>query len=106
MASPFPDKLSSVALGTGAPYGWALTHIEHAELNGGGIRDQTHLSAQGINLTHNLTFGNATHGRIARHLPNLVHVHRHQAGLRTHVGCCTGSLAACMSTSDDNHIVV
>ena len=104
-STPFPDELPSVALGTGTPYGRSFTNVQHPELDGSGIRHETHLTSQGIDLAHNLPLGNTTNGRVARHLGNLVHVHRHQTGLSTHVGAGTGCLATCMSASDDNHII-
>ena len=105
MPAPFPDKLSSVALSPRTPNGRPLADIQHPELYRGGIRHQTHLSTKSIYLSDNLSLSNATNGRIARHLCNLVHVHRHQTGLSTHIGTGAGCLATRMTSSNDNHIV-
>ncbi len=74
---PGPDELATVALCTRAPHGWAFRAVEHAELNGGLVRHDTHLSSQCVDLAHNLSFGNASDSRITTHLGNFVHVHRH-----------------------------
>ena len=105
-AAPLPDKLPTVTLGTGTPHRRSFTTIQHPELDGCGIRHQTHLTAQRINLAHNLSFGNTTNGRVTRHLCDFVHVHGYQTGLSTHVSCRTGSLAPGMTTTDYQYIVV
>ena len=84
--APFPDKLTPVALGTRTPNGRSLAAIEHTELDGGGIGHQSHLSTQRIYLAHDLSLGNTTDGRIARHLRYLVHIHGDKQCLRSHVG--------------------
>ena len=43
--TPFPDKLSSIALGTGTPYGRPFTYVQHTKLDGGSISYPTHLTA-------------------------------------------------------------
>ena len=97
--SPLPDEFSSIALGPWTPYGRAFAHIQHAELNARGISHQSHLSAQGIYFSHDLSLGYSANGRIARHLCNLVHVHRHEECLGAHIGRGTSRLAPCMSAS-------
>ena len=104
--SPFPDKLSSVALGTGAPYGRTLSDVEHSELDGGFIRYDTHLSAQSIDFAHNLSLGNTSDGGVATHLSNLVHIHRYQTGFGTHVCRGCSSLASGMSSTDNEHVII
>ena len=104
--APFPDEFSTVALCTRAPHGRSFASVEHAELDGGGIGNEPHLSAQGIYLAHNLSFGNAANGRIARHLGNLVHVHGHQTGAGPHVSRGRSRLASGVSTANHYYIVV
>ena len=106
MPAPFPDELPTVALGTGAPHGGSLSYVEHTELDGGGICHQSHLSAECIDLTHDLTFGNAADGRVARHLCNFVHVHGYQTGLGSYIGTGTGRLTARMPSSDHQNIIL
>ena len=103
--SPLPDKLASVALGTRAPNGRPFANVQHTELDGGGISHQTHLSAKGIDLSYNLPLGDASDGRVARHLGNLIHVHCHQTSLGTHIGTGTSCLTACMTSSNDDYII-
>ena len=105
MAAPFPDEFSSVALGSRAPYGRPLAYVQHSELDGGGISDESHLTTEGIDLSDYLSLGDASYGRIARHLCNLVHIHCYQAGLCTHIGAGTSSFATSMTASDDDDVV-
>ena len=93
-------------MGTRTPHGWALANIQHSELDGCGICHQTHLSTQGIYLTYNLAFGDTANCGIARHLCNLVHVHRDEAGLCTHIGTGTSCLATCVPTSNHQDIII
>jgi hypothetical protein len=105
-SAPFPDKLSAVTLGPGRPYGWTLAFVEHTELDSCPVRHHCHLPSEGINLAHNLAFGNTAHGGVAAHLCDLVHIHRYEACLGTHVGCCACSLAACVSCPDNDYVVL
>ena len=104
--SPFPDELATVALSTRTPYGRSLSYIKHTELDSRLVGDDTHLSAQCINLSHNLSLGNTAYGRIATHLTNLVHVHRYQAGVGAHV--CRGSccLASGVPSTDNEYVII
>ena len=104
--SPFPYKLSSVALCAWRPYGGTFAFVEHPELYGRPVGDHSHLSAHSVNLPHDLSLGDTANGRIAAHLCNLVHVHCHQASSGPHVGCSRGGLAACVPAADDNDVVV
>ena len=106
MPAPLPDKLPSVALGPRTPHSWTFANVQHTELYRGGVSHQSHLAAEGINLAHNLPLGDTADGRIARHLRNLVHVHRHEAGFGTHIGTGAGCFAPRMTTSDDQNIIV
>lgn len=63
--SPFPYKLSSVALCAWRPYGGTFAFVEHPELYGRPVGDHSHLSAHGVNLPHDLSLGDTANGRIA-----------------------------------------
>ena len=63
--SPFPNEFAAVALCPGTPHGRSFRHVEHAELYRRGIGHQTHLSAHGIYLAHDLSFGDASHSGVA-----------------------------------------
>ena len=106
MSAPLPDELPSIALSPWTPDGRTLAHVEHTELNRGGIRYQTHLSAQGIDLANNLTLRDTSDSRVTRHLCNLVHVHRHQAGLGSQIGTCASRFTTRMTPSNDYHIIL
>ena len=103
--SPCPDEASAVALSPGAPHGGTLRAVQHAELQCRAVRHLSHVSAQGINLADDLPFGNSTHGRVARHLCYLVHVHGDEQRACSHLGCGTGSLATSVAGSHHHDII-
>ena len=103
--APLPDKLATVTLCSRTPHGGTLRAVQHPKLDGGGIGHLCHLSAQGVNLAYYLAFGYAANGWVARHLANLVHIHRHQQRLGTHVSCRCGSLASGVTASYHHYIV-
>ena len=104
--SPFPDELLAVALCARAPHGRSFRAVKHTKLYCRRVRYQSHLTAQRIYFAHNLSLCNSAHGRVATHLRYLVHVHCHQAGLRSDVGCRCCRLTPCVSASDNNHVVI
>ena len=87
---PLLDKPFAVTLAARAPHRRTFALIEHAELDGTAVRDDTHLTSQSIYLAHDLAFGNAAYGRVATHLRDLIYVHRDQHGLTAHTGRCAG----------------
>ena len=99
--SPLPDELPAVALCPRTPHCRSFRAVEHTELDGGGVGDKAHLSAEGVDLAYNLSLGYSADGRIAAHLPYLVHVHRYQTRLRTDVGGGRGGLTTGVATSDN-----
>ena len=103
--APSPDESSAIGLTSWAPHGRALRTVEHAELNGAAIGDDTHHAAQRINLAHNLALGNAADRGIARHLGNLVHIHRDQTRAHTQAGRSMCSLTSGVSASNHKDIV-
>ena len=102
---PFFYESLSVTLATGTPHSRTFALVEQSELNSASVGDDTHLSAEGVYLTHDLTFGYTTNGRIATHLCNLVHVHRDEQCLTTHTGSRTGCLASCVTGSNYYDVV-
>ena len=84
--SPCPNKLLSVALCTGTPHSRAFSDIQHAKLYGCFVSDKSHISAQSIDLSYDLSLGNSTHSGIATHLSYLVHIHCYQTSFSAHVG--------------------
>ena len=102
---PFLNKPLSVALAARTPHSRSLALVEQAELDSAAVRDDTHLSSQRINLTHDLSLCDTAYGRIATHLRDLVHVHRDQQGLTAHAGSCTRRFTTGMTGADYYHIV-
>ena len=103
--TPFPNEFPPVALGTRTPHGGTLGAVEHAELDGGGIGDDAHLSAQRVDFTNNLSLGYPADGRVATHLGDFVHVHGDEQRRGAHVGRGCGGLASGMATSHHHNVV-
>ena len=104
--SPGPDKFTAVALCTWTPHGRTFRAVEHAELNGSTVCYQSHVTAQCIDLPYDLSFGNASYGRVATHLANLVHVHCDETCFRAKISGCSCSLTTCVSGSYYNNVVI
>ena len=66
----------------------------------------THLAPERINLAHDLPLGDTAHGRVARHLRNLVHVHSDEARLGPHPRGGSSGFTAGMSAANHNNIVM
>ena len=105
-STPFGDEADAVALGTRAPHRRSFRTVEHAELNGGGIRHFAHLSAECIDLTDDLSFGNAADGRIAAHLGYFVHVHRDHHSASAHACSRAGGFTTGVSGADHDDIIM
>ena len=73
--SPGLGKEVAVVLCPGAPHRWAFGLVQHPELDGAAVRDQTRVATHGVDLSYDLAFGDATHRRVAGHLSNHPHVH-------------------------------
>ena len=63
--APRPDELSAVALGTRTPHGGPFRAVQHAKLDGGTVRDESHLPSKCVYLPDYLPLGNASDGWIA-----------------------------------------
>ena len=75
-----------VALGPGAVHRRALAAVEQAELDGGGVGDDAHRAAEGVDLADDLPLGDPADRRVAAHLADGVAVHRQQGGAPAHPG--------------------
>ncbi len=104
-SAPLPYKFPAVALRPRAPYRRSFRTVKHTELNSRGISNASHLSAEGVNLSHNLSFCDTTHGRVAAHLSDFVHIHGYKTGLCAHVGRCHSSLATGVSTAYNQYVI-
>ena len=103
--SPGLGEEVAVVLSPRAPHGGALGFVQHAELNGAAVGHEAGVPAKGIDLSNDLSFGDASHGGVARHLPNDPHVHGDQEGGGAQIGCCCRGFVAGVSGADHNHIV-
>ena len=57
-----------VALRAGRSHARPFASIQHSKLDAGGVGIDSHGTAERIDLTDHVTFGESAHGRIARHL--------------------------------------
>ena len=76
--APHLGILGAIALCTRTPHCRAFRAVEHTELNGCSVGNNTCHTAQGINFAHNPPLGNTTDGGITTHLCNIVHIQRDQ----------------------------
>ena len=103
--TPGGRKQHSVVLCAWAPHGGALAAVQHPELDGTQVANNTAIATHCIYLSNNLTFGNATHCRVAAHLGNSLHVHGYQQNLAAQVGRCGCCFATGMTGTYYNHII-
>ena len=105
-AAPSQRECHAVGLSAGAPHGRTLGSVEHPELYRGPVGDYARHAAEGVDLAHYLPFCDATHGGVAAHMGNLVHVDGDEQGRRAEAcrGVCR--LAAGVSGSDHNHVII
>ena len=94
-----------VRLGTEGMYRRTLGCVQHFALNEGLIDVLTHLAAQCVDFTNQMTLTGTADGRIARHHGHGFQVHGAQQSLLTHTGRSQGRFAAGMSGADNDHIV-
>lgn len=104
-SAPGFHKPQSVALCARAPDGGAFTAVEHTELDGGFIGDEAHETTERINFPYDLSFGDASHGGIAAHLCNLVHVHGDEECFGAKACGGGGGFTAGMSGAYDDDVI-
>lgn len=104
---PFEAKLVGllVALSARSPDRWSAFGVEHAELETGHVGCFAHFAAEGIDFAGEVSFGEATDGGVAGHLPNRVGINGEQEGLATQPGGGQGGLNAGMTGADHDDIV-
>lgn len=104
--NPLLDEAFSVALTAWTPHGRTFAAVEHTELDGALVGDDTHISAESIYLPDNLSFSDTTDSRIATHLTYFVHIHGDEERLAAHLcgGMC--GFAPCVSCADDDYVIV
>jgi len=104
--SPQSRELRLITLNSGAPHRRAFGFIQHTELYHSLISHNTHLSAQGIDLSNNLSLCDTANSRVTRHGSHKVHIHSHQQCLIAKIrsSCC--SFTTCMSCTYNNYIIL
>ena len=72
-------------------------------MNGAPVGNEPGIAAKGVHFTHDLAFGDAPHGGVARHLTNDPHVHGDEQGGGPKVrGSCGGFVAGVACAHDDD----
>ena len=102
---PCTGKLPFIALRTRTPHRRTFGAVKHPELQGAVVRHQTGVSAEGINLPDDLSFGDSADGRVAGHLGKARQIHRNQQNGRTHIGRCHRRFTAGMAATNHNDVV-
>jgi hypothetical protein len=94
-----------VALHPGAPDRRPLGEIEGAELDAGAVGQVPHDAPQGVDLFHQVAFGQAPHRGVAGHLGHGVQVEIEEQHLEPHAGRGQGPFAAGVAGPDDDQII-
>lgn len=80
--------------------------IQHAELDCRLVNDETHLSAEGVNLANHLPLGKTADCRIAGHLGNVIIVDRQQQRARPQTRGGQSRFHAGVSGPDHNDVPI
>ena len=94
-----------IGLGSGRMDSRTFSPVEHAELNAADIGRTAHLSAQGVDLPHQLALGGATDGRVAGHIAHAVQIGGDHQGTMAQPGRGQRRLDASMASSDNHHFI-
>jgi len=81
-----------------------LAAIEQAELDGGGVGQEPHRAAEGVDLADDLPLGHAADRRVAGHLADRVGVDRQQGRPEAHPRRRQGRLQAGVTGADDEDV--
>jgi len=100
----FAAILARVALNTGRAHSWAFAGVECAVLNGGGVCDACHKTAEGIDFFGEVAFCDAADGGVAAHLCNAVDVEGDHKGFKSALREGPYSFAAGVSAAYDDGI--
>ena len=93
-----------VTLRARRPHGRAARSIQQAELDADRVGNLAHDAAERVDFADQMSLGNATHRRIARHLRNQVDVERVERGLQAHARGGHGGLASGMAGTHHHYI--
>ena len=103
--SPFEMKQHPIVLCSGTPHGRPLTPVQHSELYGRQICYNTRIPPHCVYFSYYLPFCNPSHGGVAAHLGNSLHVHGNQKGLGPQICSSSGRLTAGMASPNDYNII-
>ena len=104
--APHIAVFAAVALHAGRPHSRAFRSVEHTELHRGLIGHNAHHAAKSINLTDDLSLGNTTYSRVARHLGDTLHIGSHQQHRASESCGCHSSLTTGMACAYHYYVVV
>src|SRR5436190_18046463 len=107
-ANPLQPKLIRllVALGSRGPNGRTLLCIEHSELEPRHVGGLAHLATHRVDLSSEVSLGQAADRRIARHLADCVCIYCKQQRLTAHACGSQGGLDSRMAGTEYDHVVV
>jgi hypothetical protein len=86
------------------PNGGAAAGVEKAELDADGVGELAHDATESVDLAHQVAFGDASDGGVARHLRHQVEVHGDQSGAETHAGASARGFAPGVTGADDHDV--
>ena len=95
-----------IALGSGTAYGRAFGAVQHFKLDGGGIRNERHRSAESVDLPDNMPFGNAADTGIAAHLGDMIRIDGKHKGIRPQSCGGKGGFTCGMSAAYNDDIII
>src|ERR1039457_5518281 len=87
------------------PDGRAAAGVEQPELDADRVAESAHDAAKGVDLAHQVAFGDASDGGVARHLRHQVEVHGDHGGAETHAGRGARRFAPGVAGADDHDVV-
>ena len=94
-----------ISLGTQSVDRIAFTSIQHTHLDTSFISGQTHLTAQSINFTHQMTLSRSSHRRITRHKGYVIKRKSRHQSLTAKTCRSQSSFDASMTGTDNNYII-
>ena len=83
----------------------AFAAVEHTALQEGGVRRLSHLAAESVDLTHQVTLSGAADGGIAGHIAHPVHINGKYDGVAPQSGGGKSCLDAGVTGADDRHVI-
>ena len=78
--------------------------FKQTELDADGVGDFAHDAAEGVDFADQVSLGDSSDRRIARHLGDEIDVQGEERGLQAHAGGGHGGFASGMSGADYHHV--